>query len=297
MLDFPVLLCLGHSRPFKIMEFSVFLFDFPVFLFHAHLKISDFPEFLCLGHLKILEFPVFLCYARQQMLVFPVFLCIGWYGVRIGAPLPPPGTPFCPRDLPYRSPCGRQNQNQSLPGPPARRSGAEKRSASLAWEGSPLSANPLFVCVRQPLVSLSGLIKAHPTLKGPFCTKNSTALESIVYCYRRSFPHSVPLSCLFCLEKPVFLSPLRSVLLRPYRIFSPYRNSVSVVLLVREGPLGNLDGPIRANRFADSRGSLDLRMSQARKRHMNINFLVRLPLGRPPVCPTNPWDKPGMSLG
>ena len=46
---------------------------------------------------------------------------------------------------------------------------------------------------------------------------------------------------------------------------------------------------------------------QARKRHININFFVRLVLGRPRVCPgdftgfvpgTNPvktWDKPGFS--
>ena len=31
---------------------------------------------------------------------------------------------------------------------------------------------------------------------------------------------------------------------------------------------------------------------QARKRHININFLVRLPLGRPQECP---WDKPSFS--
>ena len=41
-----------------------------------------------------------------------------------------------------------------------------------------------------------------------------------------------------CPEKQAFLSPLRSVLLRSYRISSPYRNSLSVVYLVREGPLG-----------------------------------------------------------
>ena len=52
--------------------------------------------------------------------------------------------------------------------------------------------------------------------KGPFRTKNRTALESVVFCYRRSFSLSVPFSCLFCLEKQAFLSPLRSVLLRPY---------------------------------------------------------------------------------
>ena len=33
---------------------------------------------------------------------------------------------------------------------------------------------------------------------------------------------------------------------------------------------------------------------QASKRHININFLVRLLLGRPRDCP---WDKPGLSLG
>ena len=76
--------------------------------------------------------------------------------------------------------------------------------------------------------------------KGPFCTKNSTALESIVFGYRRSFSLSVPFSCVFCPQKQAFLSPLRSVLLRPYRIFSPHRNSLSVVFLVRECLLGTL---------------------------------------------------------
>ena len=37
--------------------------------------------------------------------------------------------------------------------------------------------------------------------KGPFRTKNSTAPESVVFCYRRSFLPSVPFSCLFFLEK------------------------------------------------------------------------------------------------
>ena len=72
--------------------------------------------------------------------------------------------------------------------------------------------------------------------KGPFRTKNSTALESVVFCYRRSFSLSVPFSCLFCLEKQAFLRPLRSVLLRPYRIFSPYRNLLSVVFLGKRPP-------------------------------------------------------------
>ena len=58
--------------------------------------------------------------------------------------------------------------------------------------------------------------------------------------------------------------------------------------------------------FAAQTLSVQLLGIQARKRHININFLVRLPLGRPPVCPrdktqfvpgTNPgcpWDKPGV---
>ena len=61
--------------------------------------------------------------------------------------------------------------------------------------------------------------------KGPFRTKSSTAPESVVFCYRRSFSLSVPFSRSCCLEKQAFLSPLRSVFLRPYRIFSQYRNS------------------------------------------------------------------------
>ena len=51
--------------------------------------------------------------------------------------------------------------------------------------------------------------------KGPFRTKNSTALDSVVFCYRRSFLLSVPFSCLFFLEKQALLSTLRSVLLLP----------------------------------------------------------------------------------
>ena len=40
------------------------------------------------------------------------------------------------------------------------------------------------------------------------------------------------------LENPAFLSPLCSVLLPLHRIYYPYRNSLSEVFLVREGPLG-----------------------------------------------------------
>ena len=35
-------------------------------------------------------------------------------------------------------------------------------------------------------------------------------------------------------------------------------------------------------------------MDQARKRHINTNVLIRLRLGRPPLCP---WDKPSLSQG
>ena len=77
-----------------------------------------------------------------------------------------------------------------------------------------------------------------PLPKGPFRTKNSTALESVLFCHHSSFSVSVPFSCLFSLEKQALLRPLRSILLRPYRICSPYRNSLSVLFLVRKGPLG-----------------------------------------------------------
>ena len=54
-----------------------------------------------------------------------------------------------------------------------------------------------------------------PLPKGPFRTKNTTALESVVFCYRRSFLLSIPFSCLFFLEKQALLSTLRSGLLSP----------------------------------------------------------------------------------
>ena len=65
-------------------------------------------------------------------------------------------------------------------------------------------------------------------------------LESVVFCYCRSFfaVCTVFVSSLLFLEKQAFLSPFRSNLLRPYRHFSPDRNSLSVVFLVQEGPLG-----------------------------------------------------------
>ena len=47
---------------------------------------------------------------------------------------------------------------------------------------------------------------------------------------------SVPFFCHFLLEKQAFLSPLYSVSLCSYRIFSSCRNSLSVVVLVREVP-------------------------------------------------------------
>ena len=85
--------------------------------------------------------------------------------------------------------------------------------------------------------SVSSLLRF--SRKGPFRTKNSTALESVLFCRHRSFSVSVLFSCLFFLEKQALLSPPRSVLLRPYRICFPYRNSLSVQFFVRKGPLGS----------------------------------------------------------
>ena len=76
-------------------------------------------------------------------------------------------------------------------------------------------------------------------------------------------------SSLFCqtpfagllLRQSEFQSVRRSLLLSPpVAKLLRIENLLSVVNLVREGPLGKgtsraLDGPIRANRFADSRGS------------------------------------------
>ena len=73
---------------------------------------------------------------------------------------------------------------------------------------------------------------------GPFRTKNSTAPESVVFCYRRSCLLSVPFSCLF-------FSRITSISEHsPYRFATavanllPVLNLLSVLFLVREGPLG-----------------------------------------------------------
>ena len=76
------------------------------------------------------------------------------------------------------------------------------------------------------------------------CPKDTSVLKivrrtnPVLFCHRRSFSVPVPFSCLSFLEKEAFLSPLRGVLLGPCRIFFLYRNSLSVVFLQREGPLG-----------------------------------------------------------
>ena len=75
--------------------------------------------------------------------------------------------------------------------------------------------------------------------KGPFRTKNSTAPESVVFCYRRTFSLSVPFFCLSLLEKQALLSTLRSVLLLPYRILLAVVNLLSVLFLVRKGPFAS----------------------------------------------------------
>ena len=75
--------------------------------------------------------------------------------------------------------------------------------------------------------------------KGPFRTKNSTAPESVVFCYRRSFT--------FCTVFLPLFSRKRSISEHsPYRFATavanllPVLNLLSVLFLVREGPLGSL---------------------------------------------------------
>ena len=69
--------------------------------------------------------------------------------------------------------------------------------------------NPDSSCVDQCFWYLGSVarIDIHNLPKGPFRTKTSTALESIVIRYRRSFSPSVPFSCLFCLEKQGISEP------------------------------------------------------------------------------------------
>ena len=56
--------------------------------------------------------------------------------------------------------------------------------------------------------------------KGPFCTKNTTEPESVVFCYRCSSALSVAICCQFALGKQTLLKPLRSVLLYRHSEFS-----------------------------------------------------------------------------
>ena len=74
--------------------------------------------------------------------------------------------------------------------------------------------------------------------KGPFRTKNTTALKSVVFCYGRSVLLSVPFSCRFFLEKQALLSTIRSVSAIAVAFFLAVVNLLSVLLLVRKGPLG-----------------------------------------------------------
>ena len=99
--------------------------------------------------------------------------------------------------------------------PNSRNRGPEipKRSFPFALERGVSSRKSHFSTRAETPFSMS--LVAPP--KGPFCTKNSTAPDSVVFCYRRSFLLSVPFSCLFFLEKQALLSALRlrSVLLLP----------------------------------------------------------------------------------
>ena len=83
--------------------------------------------------------------------------------------------------------------------------------------------------------------------KGPFRTKNSTALKSVVFCCRRSFSLSVLFSCLFFLQKQALLS------LRP--IFST------------EGSFGKLCATIQYIVGTSRRGDIVLRSRSPRKCH------------------------------
>ena len=99
--------------------------------------------------------------------------------------------------------------------------------------------------------------------RGPFHTKNATALESVVSCYHRSLLQSVHRFLLLFLGKQAFLSSLRSVFSFPYRNLVPIPNSLSVLFLVRKGPLGlliiqrapNLQPNLHSPVWAGSNGS------------------------------------------
>ena len=98
---------------------------------------------------------------------------------------------------------------------------------------------------------------------------------------------SVPFSCLFCLEKQAFLSPLRSVLLRPCRIFSRYRKSLSVVFSGREGPFTPSPGNSsvwRAQKTTDF-----CRKRQVGLRHLrSVTFSSVLAMVREPFLSSHP---------
>ena len=71
------------------------------------------------------------------------------------------------------------------------------------------------------------------TPKGPFCTKNTMAPESVVFCYRRSSSLSVPFSCLFC-QKNRHLGALSVAFCHLRTDFSP-RTEFTLRSLVRTG--------------------------------------------------------------
>ena len=76
--------------------------------------------------------------------------------------------------------------------------------------------------------------------KGPFRTKDTTALESVVFC-NRHFSVSVLCSCLFFPRKPSISEHSPKRFATSVANLLPVPNSHSVVFLVREGPLRFLD--------------------------------------------------------
>ena len=119
-----------------------------------------------------------------------------------------------------------------------------------------------------------------PTPNGSFRTENRSG----------AWIHSILLSLyfftfctifLFCLEKQAFLSPLHSILPCPCRIFSPYRNSLSVVFLAREGPLGNPTLRAKGTLISEPRFSTPCEMRFFPREKGKMAFVKGFSLKRP----------------
>ena len=78
-----------------------------------------------------------------------------------------------------------------------------------------------------------------PEPKGPFRTKNATALNSVVFYYRHSFLLSGAICCLISFKNSGFKASAVVFYYRRSTNLLRIVNLLSVVFLVREGPLGN----------------------------------------------------------